>query len=72
MNIDNLIDNAFKHAVETWNDDDIQVIRRIISRAQVDYRSPYSIHMSQDAFADTLSTAFYAGMKVYEAKKNAI
>lgn len=72
MNIDNLIDDAFKHAVETWNDSDIAVISRIMDRAEVDYRSPYTISMSQDAFADTLSTAFYAGVKVYEAKRKAI
>lgn len=72
MNIDTLIDNAFEHAVETWNDSDIAVIKRIIDRAQVDFRSPFSVYMSQDAFADTISTAFYAGMKMYEAKKKAI
>ena len=72
MNVDTLIDNAFQYAVDTWNDNDIQVIRRIINRAQVDYRSPYTVYMSQDALADTVTTAFYAGMKMYEEKKKAI
>lgn len=72
MSIDKLIDDAYEHAVDTWNDDDIQVIRRIINRAQVDFRSPYTVYMSQDALADTVTTAFYAGMKMYEAKKKAI
>ena len=72
MNIDKLIDDAFKHAVDTWEDDDIQVITRIINRSEADYRSPYTVFMSQDALADTVTTAFYAGMKMYEAKKKAV
>lgn len=72
VDIDNLIDSAFKHAVDTWEDDDIQVITRIINRAEADYRSPYTVFMSQDALADTITTAFYAGVLVYEAKRKAI
>lgn len=72
MDIDKLIDDAFKHAVDTWEDDDIQVITRIINRSDADYRSPYTVFMSQDALADTVTTAFYAGVKMYEAKKKAV
>ena len=67
--IDNLIDSAYEHAVNTWDDDDIAVINRIINRTEADYRSPYTIFMSQDALADTITIAFYAGMKLYETKK---